>query len=789
MKTNITKKLARVMVLVVLAWILHFQPMAENRAYAVTPESAFSYTTDANGATITGYNVVAGGTDVIVPDTLGGKPVIGLGPNSLGSKGLIRITLPSSLTTIGDWALSSNNLSDFIIPDSVTHIGFGAFFKNQLTNMTFPSSVTSIGIGQFQNNPKFKTATFLNKDVVIGDDSFYLISDVIINGYPGSTAQAYAAKYNHAFHIILDDASLTSVVGKACTNPGGGNGTTSGDSILYALETDNSKGTLAIEDIAVGTDATAKLYSDNGFTTEVAVGASIPLTVGNDTTVYIKVTASDNVTTRYYTVTIKRSPFAYTVTDNKVTITGYDHSANSDVMIPPTIEGKPVIKIGTHAFHNQGITSVVIPDSVVSIDLEAFAGNSVLSKVYFSGNPSYELDAFKDSPVVFYYTVTYNSNESTSGTAPTYPYKYFIKGTSIPVLGNTYNLERTGFSFAGWNTTVGGDGTSYRVGDNLTIGNQPIVLYALWEPIHTVTFNSDEGSALSTLSVINNQSVAAPPLPTRMNYTFDGWYALGELAPFNFTRKITTNMTLVAKWKPIPTTPSNNLGSTPSTNSDRERPSSETTLSIPHPSELTPVTPPTPAPVQTLNPEIKPSETLENRTQKIRPNIDSNGIASVSINEKTIQVTLDEAIKNNAQSLTLILDTSKQITGLKLQVDPKFIMAMKKSGIKNIEIQTLKKSYIFDTGSLSKLPEKTLKNLYFSIEQVNFKPGKTFKHLFKVNTKVGGTIIRVMMPYTLAKGEKPLDIKIYILKPNGKEELAKSVTYNSKTKQVTFEVK
>jgi len=57
--------------------------------------------------------------------------------------------------------------------------------------------------------------------------------------------------------------------------------------------------------------------------------------------------------------------------DNTLTITNYKGSAK-DVVIPGTLYGIRVTAIGREAFQNKGLTSVVIPNTVVTIGEDAF---------------------------------------------------------------------------------------------------------------------------------------------------------------------------------------------------------------------------------------------------------------------------------------------------------------------------------------------------------------------------------------------------------------------------------
>lgn len=52
-----------------------------------------------------------------------------------------------------------------------------------------------------------------------------------------------------------------------------------------------------------------------------------------------------------------------------------------DVIIPEKINGKVVTKIGFKAFESKGLTSVIIPSSVMNIDGYAFQNNELTSAI------------------------------------------------------------------------------------------------------------------------------------------------------------------------------------------------------------------------------------------------------------------------------------------------------------------------------------------------------------------------------------------------------------------------
>ena len=75
-------------------------------------------------------------------------------------------------------------------------------------------------------------------------------------------------------------------------------------------------------------------------------------------------------------------------------------------------------------------------------------------------------------------TVTYDGNSEDDGDAPDAVDALY--GTTITVATNSGSLEKTGYSFVGWNTEDDGTGTFYAVGSKFTVTGD-ITLYAQWE--------------------------------------------------------------------------------------------------------------------------------------------------------------------------------------------------------------------------------------------------------------------------------------------------------------------
>jgi uncharacterized protein YjdB len=115
------------------------------------------------------------------------------------------------------------------------------------------------------------------------------------------------------------------------------------------------------------------------------------------------------------------------------------------------------------------------------------------------------------APTVTAYTVTYDGNGNTGGAVPSDTTSY-QQGATVTVLGNTGNLVRAGYSFAGWNTLSNGSGTTYAQGNTFPIGAISVALYAKWtagSPVLGVSLNKSS----TTIQVGNAEQLSATVLP------------------------------------------------------------------------------------------------------------------------------------------------------------------------------------------------------------------------------------------------------------------------------------
>jgi uncharacterized repeat protein (TIGR02543 family) len=115
--------------------------------------------------------------------------------------------------------------------------------------------------------------------------------------------------------------------------------------------------------------------------------------------------------------------------------------------------------------------------------------------------------------------------------------------------GEAYNLPeptREGYTFGGWYLEE-----DFQTSANfMVLSNQDRTLYAKWEPnLYTVTFESNGGSDVSSISAYYDEPFNAPEQPVRLGYDFSGWFLDNTTfqEPFTFNR-FPLDTTLYAKW-------------------------------------------------------------------------------------------------------------------------------------------------------------------------------------------------------------------------------------------------
>lgn len=132
----------------------------------------------------------------------------------------------------------------------------------------------------------------------------------------------------------------------------------------------------------------------------------------------------------------------------------------------------------------------------------------------------------------------------------------YLYGTAKPGTKSTTATDsqftRTGYTFTGWNTKADGTGTAYHAGATIAypVESKTLTLYAQWKvSSHTVTFDSNGGSAVASQTVDDKAKAKEPTAPTRSGWTLEGWYLDGT--KYDFNTPVAQDITLKAGWRKI----------------------------------------------------------------------------------------------------------------------------------------------------------------------------------------------------------------------------------------------
>ncbi|MCK5863158.1 MAG: leucine-rich repeat protein, partial [Candidatus Hydrogenedentes bacterium] len=320
-----------------------------------SPVDDFLYSVDGNEVTITGYTGMGG--DVSIPPVIENETVTKIGTRAFAdNNALTNVIVGFGLADIGQAAFSNcANLVSVIFPDSVTNIGDYSFHScSSLSNLYFKGDAPAVqGLSAFSS-----TVTIINYisetsgwGSTFGGCSTVVWTTTAFFDAAGGTASFSTREY-HVGHVygelpIAANNSEYRFLGWQ-TEPGGGG-------------------------------------------EEVATNTVVPLLTA-DHTLYA-----------LWTIFAAASDFEYTVNAGEVEITEYIGSGGS-VLIPPSIDGFPVTRVGDQAFeYCTSLTNVVIGPNVEEIGYYAFSYCSNLTNVTFSMSTTdigycafFECDSLKD---------------------------------------------------------------------------------------------------------------------------------------------------------------------------------------------------------------------------------------------------------------------------------------------------------------------------------------------------------------------------------------------------------
>ena len=364
---------------------VNVQDDTNNEQQTANAENGFAYTVTGDEATITGYTGSA--KNIVIPSELGGKPVTAIADKAFYEYKMLNIYIPKTIKTIGEdafpigsdetrficyegteneWAniaaqkgnggldpehagvdpwfrLYECNLSGDMVyqasDDAATLVRyFGSDSKVDIPAELGGKPVTSIGVYAFWNCRSLTKVTIPEGVTSIGGSAFQSCSSLTKATIPEGVTSIRGSVFEGCSSLreVTIPKSVTSIESHAFYNCG-------------ALATVYYGGTQG------DWDALKKNISEY----------NTPLLNAN---IICAIQESNG--------------FAYTVTGDEATITGYTGSARS-LVIPSELGGKPVTAIADKAFYGYRTPNIYIPKTIKTIGEDAFAGTVLWDEARF----------------------------------------------------------------------------------------------------------------------------------------------------------------------------------------------------------------------------------------------------------------------------------------------------------------------------------------------------------------------------------------------------------------------
>jgi autotransporter-associated beta strand protein len=361
-----------------------------------------------------------------------------------------------------------------VLVDGSATVNFGSVNTGSSAPLTFTirntGSLSLTGVAVTKSGTNSGDFTFTNPPATLSSGANTTFTVTFAPGVAGARTAALQIASNDAdenpFDIILTGTGVGP--GTLAVTPAGGltsSGTYGGSfspaSIDYTL---SNPGSTSINWTAGKTQDWVTLSAASG---TLAAGATATVTASinsnanslnvgsySDTVTFTNTTSGTGNTTRGASLTVNPIPVTVSLSNLLQIYNGTPRPVT--VTTNPTPRAYSVTYDGSSTAPTNGGTYAVVATITEPNHVGTASGNLTIA-----------------------YNVTYQGNGNTSGTLPADQTKYH--GVDLSLATNSGNLNKTDYSFAGWNTAADGGGTSYPAGVTYS-GNASLILYAQWVP-------------------------------------------------------------------------------------------------------------------------------------------------------------------------------------------------------------------------------------------------------------------------------------------------------------------
>jgi uncharacterized repeat protein (TIGR02543 family) len=554
-------------------------------------------------------------TSISLPDSL-----IEIAREAFQYSELVTVTIPKNVSTIGEYAFDQAfKLTSFTVdPDNLNYSSSldGVLLNqagtllikypvgNPAASYTIPSGVQTIGEDSFRSAPNLTSVIFPSGISAIESEAFSCASNLRSFVFRGNAPTvgdfAFGCIEEPKAYINSGNTTFTPVDGKW-------NGLTVSE-FDYLVNFD-SKGGSAVSlspfvtggsGVSAPTAPTRDFYGFTGWSitnsvSEGGTAVTFPYTPSGDITLFANWFEDGNYSCSTGDWT-EETADTYMISGGVVS---NGSACTGDVVIP-----EDVTKLGSQAFADSLITSVILPESLREIDTHAFLRANLLTTVNIPKNvTTLGIQVFQSAAALTSITVAQDNpnfasssdgvlfNKSlttliaypigktaTSYTTPsgvtTIGERAFMETklatvvfspdiTSIETIAFFCSGPLTSYVFMGDAPTVGGSAISGCGGDDLRkvfikSGNESFTLdtddkwngLSVLEFDHLVTYDSNGGSAVGAGGFVTGGTVSSPTVPTLEGYGFIGWSITdgGASVTYPYAPGVTSDITLFANW-------------------------------------------------------------------------------------------------------------------------------------------------------------------------------------------------------------------------------------------------
>lgn len=477
---------------------------------------------------------------------------------------LERITLPSALQKLSNSTFyDCTALSEVTFPASLKTIEKSAFSGcRNLSKVELPASLTTIQSYVFDRCSALKTVFY--------DGSLERWSQInTSNDFLGYSSPSLVMDDYTAQFILVEDGPFAEPIPKKTVTITKYTGT---ESTVILPSTINSWPVTKIGEAA---------FQDNTTITSVTIPASVT-EIGSNAFAGCTNLTSVNYEGDWSNLTIQSGnpavedaanaplfDFAFTPDNTAVIVIRYKGTA-ADVTIPSRYKGIPVTAIDHAAFFNSAVTSVTIPDSVTSIDDNAFGFCSQLTNISIPNSVTYiGFSAFAHCTSLK--SITLPSSLSSISEAlfsgcsqlttihipdsvpsiQSYAFYHCRNLETIRIPVSVTLIETDAFAGCPSLMTVTYSGSKTQWNNlNKVEGNDPLLNATLVCNKLEATFTADGTTFAPAQTIDRGGKFTKPAAPSKENHTFAGWYNGDEKFDFDADTTNAPNvLELVAKWE------------------------------------------------------------------------------------------------------------------------------------------------------------------------------------------------------------------------------------------------